>query len=410
MMQDLRVGDRRYRVHSLKDLDVGGDVETLPYSLKVLLENLARHADGFSITDDDVAALAGWDPARSERREVSFTPARILLQDFTGVPAVVDLAAMRDAVEGLGGIAARMNPLVPVELVVDHSITAYWAGTADALRRNEDLEFNRNRERYEFLRWGQGAFDGLTIVPPGTGICHQVNLEHLARVVFVDDDGNAYPDTLVGTDSHTPMVNGLGVLGWGVGGIEAEAAMLGQPISMLTPQVMGFELLGALQEGTTATDLVLTVTELLRNRGVVGKFVEFFGPGVASVTTASNRWSSTPTGLEEATTRSWSGGPSPTSACGTCLRRALKAGRPCTCLPVSRCRSTTPPRAISPTGCPSSYSPGPTTGQGHRVTGPPKAPLCSACEPCSPAPSSASTAPTSSAWVSCPSNSPRAAM
>ncbi len=285
MMQDLRVGDRRYRIHSLNNLDVGGDVDSLPYSLKVLLENLVRHADGLSITDDDVAALAGWDPARPERREVSFTPARILLQDFTGVPAVVDLAAMRDAVEGVGGIAAGMKPLVPVELVVDHSITAYWAGTPDALGRNEDLEFNRNRERYEFLRWGQGAFEGLTIVPPGTGICHQVNLEHLARVVFVDDDGTAYPDTLVGTDSHTPMVNGLGVLGWGVGGIEAEAAMLGQPISMLTPQVVGFELLGALPEGTTATDLVLTVTELLRSRGVVGQLIEFFGPGVASVTT-----------------------------------------------------------------------------------------------------------------------------
>jgi aconitate hydratase len=283
MEQELAVGGRRYRFRPLNAIDTDGDVTTLPYSLKVLLENLVRHADGLAVTDDDVAALAAWDPAVPAPRELSFSPARILLQDFTGVPAVVDLAAMRDAVEALGGDPSSINPLVPVELVIDHSVIADVAGTADAFHHNADLEFERNRERYQFLRWGRGAFDGLTVVPPDTGICHQVNLEHLARVVFVDDEGCAYPDTLVGTDSHTPMVNGLGVLGWGVGGIEAEAAMLGQPISMLTPKVVGFELSGALPEGSTATDLVLTVTEMLRERGVVGKFVEFFGPGVASV-------------------------------------------------------------------------------------------------------------------------------
>lgn len=281
--QDFPIGDRHYRIRPLESLDRDGDVSTLPYSLKVLLENLLRHADGGSITDDDVAALAAWDPMVPEPRELSFTPARILLQDFTGVPAVVDLAAMRDALNVLGGDPGSVRPLVPVELVIDHSVIADVAGTPDAFRHNADLEFDRNRERYEFLRWGQHALDGLTVVPPDTGICHQVNLEHLARVVFVDDDGLAYPDTLVGTDSHTPMVNGLGVLGWGVGGIEAEAAMLGQPISMLTPKVVGFELSGMLPEGSTATDLVLTVTEILRHHGVVGKFVEFFGPGVSSV-------------------------------------------------------------------------------------------------------------------------------
>ena len=283
MERDLHVGDQSYRFLPLMSPDVGGDVSTLPFSLKVVLENLLRHQDGESITDDDVAALAAWDPVDSGSRELSFTPARILLQDFTGVPAVVDLAAMRDAVETLGGDPASINPLVPVELVIDHSVVAEVAGTPEAFGRNAELEFERNRERYQFLRWGQEAFDGLTVVPPDTGICHQVNLEHLSRVVFVDDAGQAYPDTLVGTDSHTPMVNGLGVLGWGVGGIEAEAAMLGQPISMLTPQVVGFELSGSLREGVTATDLVLTITEILRQQGVVGKFVEFFGAGVAAV-------------------------------------------------------------------------------------------------------------------------------
>jgi aconitate hydratase len=283
-MEQLQVGDRTYRIRSFTDLDAGGDVATLPYSLKVLLENLVRHNDGVSVTDDDVAALATWDPSAPNTRELSFSPARILLQDFTGVPAVVDLAAMRDAVADLGGDPSKVNPLVPVELVIDHSIIADVAGVSDAFRLNGELEFERNRERYQFLRWGQTGFDGLLVVPPNTGICHQVNLEYLARVVFVDGEGNAYPDTLVGTDSHTPMVNGLGVLGWGVGGIEAEAAMLGQPISMLTPEVVGFELTGELPEGATATDLVLTVTEMLRRHGVVGKFVEFYGAGVGAVT------------------------------------------------------------------------------------------------------------------------------
>jgi len=282
-MAQLKVGDRSYSIHRLDSLDTAGDVDTLPFSLKVLLENLVRHRDDVSVTGDDVAALAAWDPNATSRGELSFSPARILLQDFTGVPAVVDLAAMRDAVAALGGDPAAVNPLVPAELVIDHSIIADVAGVPEAFVRNGELEFERNRERYQFLRWGQTGFDGLLVVPPNTGICHQVNLEYLSRVVFVDDDGNAYPDTLVGTDSHTPMVNGLGVLGWGVGGIEAEAAMLGQPISMLTPEVVGFQLSGELPEGSTATDLVLTVTEMLRQHGVVGKFVEFYGPGVSSV-------------------------------------------------------------------------------------------------------------------------------
>ncbi len=276
------VGDRTYAIHRLDALG-DHDVSRLPYSLKVLLENLLRHEDGVSVTAADVEALAGWDPQVPEPVELAFTPARILMQDFTGVPCVVDLAAMRDAVVELGGDPARVNPLVPAELVIDHSIVADHYGTSDAFARNGELEFERNAERYTFLRWGQTAFDDFLVVPPNTGICHQVNLEHLARVVFVDDEGTAYPDTLVGTDSHTPMVNGLGVLGWGVGGIEAEAAMLGQPLSMLVPRVVGIELSGRLPEGSTATDLVLTVTELLRRHGVVGKFVEFHGPGVAEV-------------------------------------------------------------------------------------------------------------------------------
>jgi aconitate hydratase len=250
--------------------------------LKVLLENLLRHEDGVSVRPEDIEALARWN-GHVDEQEIAFAPARILLQDFTGVPAVVDLAAMRDAVAGLGGDPARVNPLVPAELVIDHSVIVDVYGSPDAFARNAALEFERNVERYQLLRWGQGAFDGLRVVPPDTGICHQVNLEYLARVVFSDDGGVAYPDTLVGTDSHTPMVNGLGVVGWGVGGIEAEAAMLGQPISMLIPDVVGFKLSGQLPEGATATDLVLTVAELLRRHGVVGKFVEFYGPGVANV-------------------------------------------------------------------------------------------------------------------------------
>ncbi|HET6750200.1 MAG TPA: aconitate hydratase [Actinomycetes bacterium] len=279
----LDVGDRSFEVFRLDALASTGDVAGLPYSLKVLLENLLRAEDGSAVTAEDVEAFARWDPAAAADREIAFTPARVLMQDFTGVPAVVDLAAMRDAMAELGGDAARINPLAPAELVIDHSVIADVAGRPDAFVRNAELEFDRNRERYAFLRWGQQAFADFKVVPPDTGIVHQVNLEYLARVVFTNDRGQAYPDTLVGTDSHTPMVNGLGVLGWGVGGIEAEAAMLGQPISMLMPKVVGFKLSGELPEGSTATDLVLTVTELLRRHGVVGKFVEFYGPGVGNV-------------------------------------------------------------------------------------------------------------------------------
>jgi aconitate hydratase len=279
----LDVSGNSYEIWRLDALADVADVTRLPFSLKILLENLLRNEDGSLIRAEDIQALASWDPAGETDREVAFTPARVLMQDFTGVPAVVDLAAMRDAMAELGGDQSKINPLAPAELVIDHSVIADVYGTRDAFRRNAELEFERNRERYAFLRWGQQAFADFSVVPPDTGIVHQVNLEYLARVVFGDDRGRAYPDTLVGTDSHTPMVNGLGVLGWGVGGIEAEAAMLGQPISMLTPKVVGFKLHGELPEGSTATDLVLTVTELLRKHGVVGKFVEFFGPGVGSV-------------------------------------------------------------------------------------------------------------------------------
>jgi aconitate hydratase len=284
----LRVGERSYEIFRLDAVD-GAD--RLPYSLKVLLENLLRTEDGVQTTAGHVRALAGWDPDADPATEIQFTPARVILQDFTGVPAVVDLAAMREAMADLGGDPAKINPLVPAELVIDHSVIADVFGTSDALQRNIELEFERNRERYQFLRWGQGAFDGLKVVPPGTGIVHQVNIEYLARVVFpnqtADGAWQAYPDTLVGTDSHTPMVNGLGVLGWGVGGIEAEAAMLGQSVSMLIPRVVGFKLSGELPDGATATDLVLTITEMLRRHGVVGKFVEFHGPGVAAVPLAN---------------------------------------------------------------------------------------------------------------------------
>jgi aconitate hydratase len=260
--------------------------DRLPYSLKVLCENLLRCEDGRLVDRAQIEALASWDPSAEPSREIQFTPARVLMQDFTGVPCVVDLAAMREAMSALGGDPSRINPLAPAELVIDHSIIAEVFGARDSFRRNAEIEFQRNRERYEFLRWGQQAFADFKVVPPNTGICHQVNLEYLARVVF-DADGVAYPDTLVGTDSHTTMINGLGVLGWGVGGIEAEAAMLGQPVSMLIPQVVGFRLSGSLPEGATATDLVLTVTQLLRKHGVVGKFVEFFGPGVGNVPLAN---------------------------------------------------------------------------------------------------------------------------
>jgi aconitate hydratase len=283
----LQVGDRTYEINRLQALQDRFDVARLPFSLKVLLENLLRNEDGVTVGADDVEALAAWDPTAEPDREISFAPARVLMQDFTGVPAVVDLAAMRHAMAGLGGDVASINPLVPAELVIDHSIVADVYGTEDAFQRNAEIEFERNGERYQFLRWGQKAFENFLVVPPNTGICHQVNLEYLGRVVFTDGDGRAYPDTLVGTDSHTTMINGLGVLGWGVGGIEAEAAMLGQPISMLMPRVVGFKLSGELPEGSTATDLVLTVTQMLRKHGVVGKFVEFYGPGVATVPLAN---------------------------------------------------------------------------------------------------------------------------
>ncbi len=278
----LRVGGHEHEIFRLDALQSRWDVARLPYSLKILLENLLRCEDGSSVHAEDIEGLATWVASDEPSREIAFTPARVLMQDFTGVPAVVDLAAMRDAMADMGGDPARIEPRVPAELVIDHSVQVDAFGTRGAFARNAELEFARNRERYAFLRWGQGAFESFKVVPPDTGIVHQVNLEYLARVVF-EHEGQAYPDTLVGTDSHTTMINGLGVLGWGVGGIEAEAAMLGQPMSMLIPQVVGFRLEGRLPEGSTATDLVLTVTEMLRARGVVGKFVEFFGPGLAGL-------------------------------------------------------------------------------------------------------------------------------
>jgi len=283
--QVLSVGGTDYQIFSLQAV-TEGHVDRLPFSLKILLENLLRHAGSGDVGADDISALANWDPAATPSQEIAFTPGRVVMQDFTGVPAVVDLAAMRDAVVKLGGAAEKINPLSPAELVIDHSVQIDKYGTPQALAQNTAIEFQRNQERYSFLRWGQNAFDNFRVVPPNTGIVHQVNLEYLARVVFdADKDGArvAYPDTVVGTDSHTTMINGLGVLGWGVGGIEAEAAMLGQPITMLIPQVIGFRLSGSLKEGTTATDLVLTVTQMLRAKGVVGKFVEFFGDGLSSL-------------------------------------------------------------------------------------------------------------------------------
>jgi aconitate hydratase len=291
----LEAGGATHEIYRLAAVDGS---ENLPFSLKVLLENLLRNEDGVNITADHVRAIAGWDPKAEPSVEIQFTPARVILQDLTGVPAVVDLAAMREAMRDLGGDPTKINPLIPAELVIDHSVVADIFGTPDAFTRNVELEFQRNKERFQFLRWGQNAFDGLRVVPPGTGIVHQVNIEHLARVVFSDgaDEGGAageggwktaYPDTCVGTDSHTTMQNGLGVLGWGVGGIEAEAAMLGQPISMLIPKVVGFRLTGELPRTATATDLVLTITEMLRKHGVVGKFVEFHGDGVGQVPVAN---------------------------------------------------------------------------------------------------------------------------
>ena len=282
----LKVGSKEYRIFSLSAVDA----KTLPYSLKILLENLLRTEDGANITADHISALVNWDPKAEPDIEIQFTPARVIMQDFTGVPCVVDLATMREAVAELGGDPKRINPLAPAELVIDHSVQIDVAGSADAFERNVEFEYNRNGERYQFLRWGQTAFDDFKVVPPGTGIVHQVNIEYLARTVMAREVGGemqAYPDSCVGTDSHTTMVNGLGVLGWGVGGIEAEAAMLGQPVSMLIPKVVGFKLTGQISTGVTATDVVLTITEMLRKHGVVGKFVEFYGAGVTSVPLAN---------------------------------------------------------------------------------------------------------------------------
>ncbi|MFJ9959515.1 aconitate hydratase AcnA [Streptomyces avermitilis] len=279
----LQVGDESYEIFRLDKVEGSA---RLPYSLKVLLENLLRTEDGANITADHIRSIGNWDSQAQPSQEIQFTPARVIMQDFTGVPCVVDLATMREAVKELGGDPAKINPLAPAELVIDHSVIADKFGTNDAFAQNVELEYGRNKERYQFLRWGQTAFDEFKVVPPGTGIVHQVNIEHLARTVMVRG-GQAYPDTLVGTDSHTTMVNGLGVLGWGVGGIEAEAAMLGQPVSMLIPRVVGFKLTGELKPGTTATDLVLTITEMLRKHGVVGKFVEFYGEGVAATSLAN---------------------------------------------------------------------------------------------------------------------------
>ena len=284
----LKVGDRSYEIWRLDALPQE-KVARLPYSLKILLENLLRFEDGVNVTRADIEALLNWDPQATPSYEIAFTPARVILQDFTGVPCVVDLAAMRDAIVKLGGDAEKVNPLAPAELVIDHSVQVDEYGTPTALGANNTIEFARNRERYSFLRWGQTAFRNFSVVPPNTGIVHQVNLEYLGRVIFdaeVNGQRRAYPDTLVGTDSHTTMINGLGVLGWGVGGIEAEAAMLGQPVSMLIPEVVGFKLTGALREGVTATDLVLTATQMLRARGVVGRFVEYFGPGLSTLSLA----------------------------------------------------------------------------------------------------------------------------
>jgi aconitate hydratase len=288
----LDVGGKKYHYYSLpKAGEQLGDVSRLPFSMKVLLENLLRFEDGRTVNRADVQAIVDWQKDKgANANEIQYRPARVLMQDFTGVPAVVDLAAMRDAMKALGGNPEKINPLVPVHLVIDHSVMVDEFGSPKAFERNVELEYQRNIERYEFLKWGSGAFNNFKVVPPGTGICHQVNLEHIARGVWSSADSGgaevAYPDTLVGTDSHTTMVNGLGVLGWGVGGIEAEAAMLGQPVSMLIPEVIGFRLKGALKEGITATDLVLTVTQMLRKKGVVGRFVEFFGPGVSALSVA----------------------------------------------------------------------------------------------------------------------------
>ena len=283
----LSVGDKSYKIYDLKAVP---GTEKLPYSLKILAENLLRNEDGENITKEQITQIANWDPEAAPSQEIQYSPARVLMQDFTGVPCIVDLATMRDAVVNLGKNPDLINPQVPAEMVIDHSVQIDVFGSKDAVEKNMDIEYQRNQERYQFLRWGQGAFENFRVVPPGTGIVHQVNIEYLARVVFADKDEDgalAYPDTLVGTDSHTTMVNGLGVLGWGVGGIEAEAAMLGQPVSMLIPRVVGFKLTGEIAPGATATDVVLTITQMLRDHGVVGKFVEFYGEGVGAVPLAN---------------------------------------------------------------------------------------------------------------------------
>src|ERR1700710_2259838 len=295
--RSLKVGSKTYAYYSLPVAEKNGlkGISRLPFSMKVLLENLLRNEDGRSVTKDDILAFAQWLKSKTSEREIAFRPARVLMQDFTGVPAVVDLAAMRDAMKLLDGDPKKINPLVPVDLVIDHSVAVNFFGSNDSLKKNVEEEYKQNQERYRFLKWAQRSFENFRVVPPGTGICHQVNLEYLSHTVFtakdkVKIDGKevtaevAYPDTVVGTDSHTTMVNGLSVLGWGVGGIEAEAAMLGQAIPMLIPEVIGFRLDGKLPEGATATDLVLTVTQMLRKKGVVGKFVEFFGPGILNLT------------------------------------------------------------------------------------------------------------------------------
>jgi aconitate hydratase len=285
--KQLTVSGKEFEIFDISSIEGAQD---LPFSLKVLLENLLRTEDGANITAEHIKALAQWDPSIEPDTEIQFTPARVVMQDFTGVPCIVDLATMREAIVDLGGDPSKVNPLAPAELVIDHSVIADVFGTKDSFEQNTDIEYERNRERYRFLRWGQGAFDEFKVVPPGTGIVHQVNIEYLARVIMtrtVNGVLRAYPDTVVGTDSHTTMVNGLGVLGWGVGGIEAEAALLGQPVSMLIPRVVGFKLSGQLPVGTTATDMALTITEMLRKHGVVGKFVEFYGPGVVSVPMAN---------------------------------------------------------------------------------------------------------------------------
>src|SRR5947209_161150 len=295
----LKVGSKTYHYYSLPAAEKRGlrGISRLPFAMKVLLENLLRNEDGRSVTKDDIKAVAAWLKKRSSEREIAFRPARVLMQDFTGVPAVVDLAAMRDAMRHLGGEPNKINPLVPVDLVIDHSVIVNFFGSPSAFKKNVVEEYKQNQERYRFLKWAQRSFENFRVVPPGTGICHQVNLEYLSRTVFsrkqkMRIDGRmatveiAYPDTVIGTDSHTTMVNGVSVLGWGVGGIEAEAAMLGQPMSMVLPEVVGLRLTGRLKEGVTATDLVLTVTQMLRKHGVVGKFVEFCGPGLAALTIA----------------------------------------------------------------------------------------------------------------------------